>query len=68
MTDYWHRNYICPFLEGTGEKQVRCEGGCCLRFPENAETADYIGRYCASFDYTQCSLAAAKIRYYDRTE
>lgn len=68
MTDYWHRNYICPFWEGSESKKIRCEGGCRLLFPESAETADYIGRYCASFDYARCTLAAAKLRYYDRTE
>lgn len=47
---------------------IRCEGECVLAFPERRETSDYITRYCASFDYVRCSIAAAKLRYYERTE
>lgn len=67
-SDYWHSNYICPFWQSAGKKTIRCEGDCVIVFPERAETADYIGRYCASFDYPQCSIAGAKIRHYEKTE
>lgn len=67
-SDYWHREYICPFWQAAGKKTIRCEGECVLAFPERRETSDYITRYCASFDYVRCSIAAAKLRYYERTE
>ena len=67
-SDYWHREYICPFWQAAGKKTIRCEGECVLAFPERRETSDYIARYCASFDYVRCSIAAAKLRYYERTE
>lgn len=57
-----------PILAGSREKTIRCEGECVLAFPERRETSDYITRYCASFDYVRCSIAAAKLRYYERTE
>lgn len=51
MSDYWHKEYICPFWQAAGKKSIRCEGECVIVFPERRETAEYIARYCASFDY-----------------
>ena len=43
-SDYWHREYICPFWQAAGKKTIRCEGECVLAFPERRETSDYITR------------------------
>ena len=66
MSDYWHKAYVCPFWEAAGKRTIRCEDGCVLCFPESRDTADYIGRYCASYEYGKCSIAEAKTRYFDR--
>lgn len=66
MSDYWHRAYICPFWEAAGKKTIKCEDGCMLCFRESCDTEEYISRYCASYDYRKCSIAAAKLRYFDR--
>ena len=68
MSDYWHKEYICPFWQAAGKKSIRCEGECVIVLPERRETAEYIARYCASFDYPNCSIAGAKIRHYEKTE
>ena len=65
-SDYWHRAYICPFWAAAGKKTIKCEDGCMLCFRESCDTAEYISRYCASYDYRKCSVAAAKLRYFDR--
>ena len=28
MSDYWHKEYICPFWQAAGKKSIRCEGEC----------------------------------------
>ena len=50
MSDYWHRAYICPFWAAAGKKTIKCEDGCMLCFRESCDTAEYISRYCASYD------------------
>ena len=61
MSDYWHRAYICPFWEAAGKKTIKCEDGCMLCFRESCDTAEYISRYCASYDYRKCRRQSCDI-------
>lgn len=36
MSDYWHKEYICPFWQAAGKKSIRCEGGMRDRIPRAA--------------------------------
>ena len=68
-SDYWHREYICPFWQAAGKKTIRCEGECVLAFPERRETNLLLQLLHGLISRFPChGIAAAKLRYYERTE
>ena len=62
------RVYTCPYWrwDRAKELQLSCEGAC-LRFYRAEAREAYIDRYCAG-DWRRCTVAAALLRYYERTE
>lgn len=66
---YSNRTWACPFFKWDERRKVHCEGGCCASFPDRKTAQEYATRYCASVDgWRACTMAAALLRYYERTD
>lgn len=62
-------NVVCPYYKNHDEHEIRCMGiqrGCGLHcaFANVSVRRRWMLRYCNTFDYRQCILAAALERYY----
>lgn len=66
--------YKCPFFSGDQQSRdgrtfwVRCEGGSCVKLPSRADAADYVRRYCGSYEWRRCSIASAMAARYERED
>ncbi len=61
------RTWVCPFYKFSEGLCVHCEGGGRAVFPDLAAEEEYVGQYCGSYGWERCSLAANRVRYYERT-
>ena len=65
---YSHITWCCPFFTWDEKKAVHCEAGV-IRFPTRSAIQGYSKRYCANVEqWRGCSLAAALLAHYERTE
>ena len=63
-----NKTFTCPFFSWDERQAVHCESGRVI-FPDREAAGAYIDRYCASPDgWRACSMAAALLDYYERTE
>lgn len=60
------KTFLCPFYTWDEKTKVHCEGGR-MSFKDRESAKEYIDRYCAG-DWRRCTVAAALLRYYERTE
>lgn len=62
--DYYHYAYQCPYITGTTENRIYCEGNCRLQFSAIADCREYLQSYCANMDqhWKHCTLAQAKTK------
>lgn len=59
--DYFHYAYQCPYLTGTEEHIVHCEGGCRIVFTAVADTRRFLQAHCADTEsWKHCYIALAK--------
>lgn len=70
MSDYHHYKYQCPFITGTAENKVFCEGGCRIQFSAIADCREFLRLYCAHEDqhWKHCNIAQAKMRRIEKNE
>ncbi len=62
------REWACPFYKLDKGLCVYCEGGMRAVFPDQVAALEYTDRYCCSVDgWGKCTLAAVRVRYYERT-
>ena len=64
MSDYYHYAYQCPYISGTTENRIYCEGNCRIQFSAIADCREYLQQYCANDDqhWKDCTIAIAKTR------
>ena len=56
--DYYHYQYQCPYISGTTQNQVFCDGGCRINFPSIAACRRWIRKYCADPDgWKACTIS-----------
>ncbi len=67
MSDYFHYNYQCPYITGTKEHQITCEGGS-MRFTTVSDCREFLLSFCANEDQTwkSCTIACARTQAIDR--
>lgn len=59
---------ICPYYQESDALCVHCEGGTRIVFPARTEAREYTARYCNSYEWAHCTVAASLTRYYERTD
>ena len=64
MQDYYHYEYICPYLAQVTAERISCEGGSCIAFRSRKDAKRYLRAYCCS-DYTSCSVAKMLTDYWE---
>lgn len=64
-SEYYHKDYKCPFYGTSTKLQVRCEGGTQLCFPDKLSITYHINHICCD-DWKSCTIARALNLYYDR--
>ena len=58
---------ICPYFEKEKVGFVYCEV-CRFRFKDKVMRKNFIGAFCASFDYKSCPICRETDKYYDRKD
>ena len=58
---------ICPYFQKSEGKRAFCEI-CTLNFKDAKMRNDFVSRYCASFDYKDCTVCKASDAYYNRKD
>ena len=67
MQDYYHYEYICPYLTQVIKHRVTCERGCCVIFSKAEEARRFLRTYCCG-DYGACSIAKMLNDYWEGEE
>lgn len=65
---YSNKNWRCPYFSWDEHCAVHCELGQRVRFPDDSAAAAYTYKYCCSFEYSECSIAAMLNDYYERMD
>ena len=69
MSDYWHKEWVCPFFMGATKKRIVCEGESTFIFPDKDSATQYMDEYCSNINgYCKCTLADALLKYYERID
>ena len=58
---------ICPYYIKELNGQTFCEV-CRFKFKDRIMRNNFVGSYCASFDYTSCPICKETVAYYDRKD
>ena len=68
--DYWHMSYQCPYLSGTTENRIYCDGNCRIQFSTVADCREFLRSYCANQDqhWKDCCIAQSKTRRIEKNE
>ena len=64
MPGQYNMEWKCPLFIRCEKKKVYCVD-CMLRFSGAKAYTDYITRYCATDDWTNCTVAQNRLAYYD---
>ena len=56
---------ICPYYQKEEKNTLKCEI-CKIRFKDKKMRADFLKKYCTSFDYKSCTLCIETDKYYER--
>ncbi len=67
MQDYYHYEYLCPYLSQVHLDKVTCERGCRIIFRSKAEAKGYLKTYCCG-DYMSCSIAKMLSKYWEEQD
>lgn len=67
MGSYSNKTWTCPFYGSSKKLSMNCEGGR-LHFSSWADCSEYADRYCASYNWRNCTVAQQLLRKYEREE
>ena len=67
MQDYYHYEYICPYLARVEKHKVTCERGSCVFFSSAEEARLFLRTYCCG-EYGSCTIAKMLNDYWEGEE